>query len=58
MNAIGLQDWAWTASTASIGLSSGTLKVPTIINIWGTSVEEDAEGWVALRRLGGAGALE
>lgn len=58
INAIGLQGPGVDGFIRSYWPFLQQLKVPTIINIWGTSVEEYAEVARRLDALGGVGALE
>lgn len=58
LNAIGLQGPGVDGFIQKYWPFLGTLKVPTIINIWGTTVEEYAEVARRFDALGGVGALE
>jgi len=58
LNAIGLQGPGVDGFIQKYWPFLGTLKVPTIINIWGTTVEEYAEVAQRFDALGGVGALE
>ena len=58
INAIGLQGPGVDGFTQKYWPFLKTLKVPTIINIWGTTVEEYAEVAERFDALGGVGALE
>ena len=58
MNAIGLQGPGVDGFIKKYWPFLQTLKVPTIINIWGTTVEEYAEVARRFDALGGVGALE
>ncbi len=58
INAIGLQGPGVDGFIKKYWPFLKTLKVPTIINIWGTTVEEYAEVARRFDQLGGVGALE
>ena len=58
LNAIGLQGPGVDGFIKSYWPFLQSLKVPTIINIWGTTVEEYAEVARRFDALGGVGALE
>jgi len=58
LNAIGLQGPGVDGFIEKYWPFLSTLKVPTIINIWGTTVEEYAEVARRFDALGGVGALE
>ncbi|MCU0784002.1 MAG: dihydroorotate dehydrogenase [Verrucomicrobia bacterium] len=58
INAIGLQGPGVDGFIKKYWPFLKTLKVPTIINIWGTTVEEYAEVAQRFDALGGVGALE
>jgi dihydroorotate dehydrogenase (NAD+) catalytic subunit len=58
INAIGLQGPGVDGFIKKYWPFLKTLKVPTIINIWGTTVEEYAEVARRFDELGGVGALE
>jgi dihydroorotate dehydrogenase (NAD+) catalytic subunit len=58
INAIGLQGPGVDGFIKKYWPVLKTLKVPTIINIWGTTVEEYAEVAERFDALGGVGALE
>ena len=58
INAIGLQGPGVDGFIKKYWPFLKTLKVPTIINIWGTTVEEYAEVAKRFDALGGVGALE
>ena len=58
LNAIGLQGPGVDGFIKKYWPFLKTLKVPTIINIWGTTVEEYAEVARRFDELGGVGALE
>jgi dihydroorotate dehydrogenase (NAD+) catalytic subunit len=58
INAIGLQGPGVDGFISKYWPFLKGLKVPTIINIWGTTVEEYAEVARRFDRLGGVGALE
>ena len=58
LNAIGLQGPGVDGFVAKYWPFLKELKVPTIINIWGTTVEEYAEVARRFDALGGVGALE
>lgn len=58
LNAIGLQGPGVDGFIKKYWPFLKTLKVPTIINIWGTTVEEYAEVAQRFDALGGVGALE
>ena len=58
LNAIGLQGPGLEGFIEKYWPFLQTLKVPAIINIWGTSVEEYAEVARRFDELGGVGALE
>jgi dihydroorotate dehydrogenase (NAD+) catalytic subunit len=58
LNAIGLQGPGVDGFIKKYWPFLKTLKVPTIINIWGTTVEEYAEVARRFDALGGVGALE
>jgi dihydroorotate dehydrogenase (NAD+) catalytic subunit len=58
INAIGLQGPGVDGFIKKYWPFLKTLKVPTIINIWGTTVEEYAEVAERFDALGGVGALE
>lgn len=58
LNAIGLQGPGVDGFIQRYWPFLSTLKVPTIINIWGTTVEEYAEVARRFDALGGVGALE
>lgn len=58
INAIGLQGPGVDGFIKKYWSFLKTLKVPTIINIWGTTVEEYAEVAERFDALGGVGALE
>ncbi|HEV2435383.1 MAG TPA: dihydroorotate dehydrogenase [Verrucomicrobiae bacterium] len=58
INAIGLQGPGVDGFIKKYWPFLKTLKVPTIINIWGTTVEEYAEVAESFDALGGVGALE
>jgi len=58
LNAIGLQGPGVEGFTARYWPFLAGLEVPTIINIWGTTVEEYAEVARRFDALGGVGALE
>lgn len=58
LNAIGLQGPGVDGFIRKYWPFLSSLKVPTIINIWGTSVEEYAEVARRFDALGGVGALE
>jgi dihydroorotate dehydrogenase (NAD+) catalytic subunit len=58
INAIGLQGPGVDGFIKKYWPFLKTLKVPTIINIWGTTVEEYAEVAQRFDQLGGVGALE
>jgi dihydroorotate dehydrogenase (NAD+) catalytic subunit len=58
INAIGLQGPGVDGFIKKYWPFLKTLKVPTIINIWGTTVEEYAEVAQQFDALGGVGALE
>jgi dihydroorotate dehydrogenase (NAD+) catalytic subunit len=58
INAIGLQGPGVDGFIQKYWPFLKTLKVPTIINIWGTTVEEYAEVARRFDQLGGVGALE
>ena len=58
INAIGLQGPGVDGFIRKYWPFLKTLKVPTIINIWGTTVEEYAEVARRFDALGGVGALE
>jgi len=58
INAIGLQGPGVDGFIKKYWPFLKTLKVPTIINIWGTTVEEYAEVARRFEALGGVGALE
>ena len=58
INAIGLQGPGVDGFIKKYWPFLRTLKVPTIINIWGTTVEEYAEVAERFDALGGGGALE
>jgi dihydroorotate dehydrogenase (NAD+) catalytic subunit len=58
LNAIGLQGPGVDGFIKKYWPFLSTLKVPTIINIWGTTVEEYAEVARRFDALGGVGALE
>ncbi|MCX6926837.1 MAG: dihydroorotate dehydrogenase, partial [Verrucomicrobia bacterium] len=58
INAIGLQGPGVEGFIEKYWPFLGQLKVPTIINIWGTTVEEYAEVARRFDSLGGVGALE
>ena len=58
INAIGLQGSGVNGFIKKYWPFLKTLKVPTIINIWGTTVEEYAEVARRFDALGGVGALE
>jgi dihydroorotate dehydrogenase (NAD+) catalytic subunit len=58
LNAIGLQGPGVDGFIKKYWPFLKTLKVPTIINIWGTTVEEYAEVAGRFDALGGVGALE
>ena len=58
INAIGLQGPGVAGFKQKYWPFLKTLKVPTIINIWGTTVEEYAEVAERFDALGGVGALE
>jgi len=58
INAIGLQGPGVDGFIRKYWPYLKTLKVPTIINIWGTTVEEYAEVAARFDALGGVGALE
>jgi dihydroorotate dehydrogenase (NAD+) catalytic subunit len=58
LNAIGLQGPGVEGFIEKYWPFLKTLKVPTIINIWGTTVEEYAEVARRFDALGGVGALE
>ena len=58
LNAIGLQGPGVDGFIAKYWPFLKSLKVPTIINIWGTTVEEYAEVARRFDALGGVGALE
>ena len=58
INAIGLQGPGVDGFVKKYWPFLKTLKVPTIINIWGTTVEEYAEVARRFDALGGVGALE
>ncbi|MGO8676051.1 MAG: dihydroorotate dehydrogenase [Limisphaerales bacterium] len=58
LNAIGLQGPGVEGFTRKYWPFLKELKVPTIINIWGASIEEYAEVARRLDGLGGVGALE
>jgi dihydroorotate dehydrogenase (NAD+) catalytic subunit len=58
INAIGLQGPGVNGFIKKYWPFLKTLKVPTIINIWGTTVEEYAEVARRFDALGGVGALE
>jgi len=58
INAIGLQGPGVDGFVKKYWPFLKTLKVPTIINIWGTTVEEYAEVAKRFDALGGVGALE
>jgi len=58
INAIGLQGPGVDGFLAKYWPFLQTLKVPTIINIWGTTVEEYAEVARRFDEAGGVGALE
>ena len=58
LNAIGLQGPGVEGFIKKYWPFLKTLKVPTIINIWGTTVEEYAEVARRFDALGGVGALE
>jgi dihydroorotate dehydrogenase (NAD+) catalytic subunit len=58
INAIGLQGPGVDGFIAKYWPFLQTLKVPTIINIWGTTVDEYAEVARRFDALGGVGALE
>lgn len=58
LNAIGLQGPGLEGFIKKYWPFLQTLKVPAIINIWGTSVEEYAEVARRFGELGGVGALE
>lgn len=58
INAIGLQGPGVDGFIEKYWPFLGALKVPTIVNIWGTTVEEYAEVARRFDALGGVGALE
>jgi dihydroorotate dehydrogenase (NAD+) catalytic subunit len=58
LNAIGLQGPGVDGFIEKYWPFLSTLKVPTIVNIWGTTVEEYAEVARRFDALGGVGALE
>jgi dihydroorotate dehydrogenase (NAD+) catalytic subunit len=58
INAIGLQGPGVDGFTKKYWPFLKTLKVPTIINIWGTTVEEYADVARRFDAIGGVGALE
>lgn len=58
LNAIGLQGPGVDGFIKKYWPFLSTLKVPTIINIWGTTVEEYAEVARRFDAIGGVGALE